>query len=51
MTPTRSLEERVCRTLNRLAVVERLLELEGTVGADDCEHEDAWGDGRASGGL
>ena len=38
---TLSLEERVTRTVNRLAVLERLLELEGTEGADDCDHEDA----------
>ena len=36
-----TLEERVCRTVNRLAVVERLLELEGLEAADNREHEDA----------
>ena len=41
MTPPLSLEERVSRTVNRLAVVERLMELEGLQDADDREHEDA----------
>ena len=41
MTPPLSLEERICRTVNRLAVVERLMELEGLQDADDREHEDA----------
>ena len=41
MTPPLTLEERVCRTVNRLAVVERLLELEGLEDADNREHEDA----------
>ena len=36
-----TLEERVSRTVNRLAVVDRLLELEGLQDADDREHEDA----------
>ena len=31
-----TLEERVCRTVNRLAVVERLLELEGLSPPDVC---------------
>ncbi len=41
MTPPLTLEERVCRTVNRLAVVERLLELEGLEAADNRAHEDA----------
>ena len=41
MTPPLTLEERVYRTVNRLAVVERLLELEGLEAADNREHEDA----------
>ena len=41
MTPPLSLEERVGRTVNRLAVLERLFELESTQGADDCDHEGA----------
>ncbi len=36
-----TIDERIGRTVNRLAVVERLLELEVTEGADDCDHEDA----------
>ncbi len=41
MTPSLSLEERINRTVNRLAVVERLFELETTLDADDSDHEDA----------
>ena len=36
-----TVEERVARTVNRLAVVERLMELEGLQDADDREHEGA----------
>ena len=34
-----TLEERVSRTVRRLAVVERLMELECIAGADGCDHE------------
>ena len=41
MTAPLSLEERICRTVNRLAVVERLFELETTLDADESDHEGA----------